>query len=210
MSKRLPKLNESKKICIICEGYEENDYLNTLNNLNVWKNIYDIHLSNAKGNGNIFARYQDAYQNDTYEFIFVFCDTDRKPYEQYSDIKKKINDFHDNNNAATSIIIFGNPCTMQIIILHFCDKILKSNQKKKNKPIIKEFCGIDNYNANEAKRALLFEKITEDNYNLMKSRIVNLPTDDSIIGSTNFHKIIDCFSNEDTSWINDYTKMIEY
>ena len=32
-------------------------------------------------------RYQDNYQNGTYDAVFVFCDTEKKPHEQYKDIK---------------------------------------------------------------------------------------------------------------------------
>lgn len=55
------------------------------------------------------------YQNGSYDVVLVFCDTDKKPYEQYADIKHKINEFHGVDHAADHVIIFGNPCTMQII-----------------------------------------------------------------------------------------------
>ena len=42
---------------------------------------------------NIFARFQDAYNNDSYEVIIIFCDTDKYPYREYSQVKKKINNF---------------------------------------------------------------------------------------------------------------------
>lgn len=73
---------------------------------------------NACGNGNIPARYQDRYQNGTDELVLIFCDTEKKPHEQYKDIKRKINDFRGVDNAADQVVIFGNPCTMQIIIKH--------------------------------------------------------------------------------------------
>lgn len=104
------------KICIICEGSEEYDYLNRLIQLGVWNNKYFINLVDAKGNGNIAARYQDKYQNGSYDLVFIFCDTDKKPYETYEDIKRKINDFHGVETAADEVVFFGNPCTMQIII----------------------------------------------------------------------------------------------
>ena len=54
--------------------------------------------------------------------VFVFCDTDKKPYEQYEDIKRKINEFHGIDNAASEVVIFVNPCTMQIISRHWTDE----------------------------------------------------------------------------------------
>ena len=89
MQNKLPKFFDNHKICIICEGNEEYEYLNRLKNLKVWNEQYDISLVNAGGNGNIPARYQDRYQNGADELVLVFCDTEKKPHEQYEDIKRK-------------------------------------------------------------------------------------------------------------------------
>ena len=108
MPNKLPKFLDNHKICIICEGNEEYEYLNRLKNLKVWNEQYDISLVNAGGNGNIPARYQDRYQNGADELVLVFCDTEKKPHEQYEDIKRKINEFHGVDSAAKEVIIFGN------------------------------------------------------------------------------------------------------
>ena len=100
---------------------------------------------NAEGNGNIPARYQDRYQNGVYEAVLIFCDTDKKPYEQYDDVKRKINEFHGIENAANEIIIFGNPCTMQIILKHWTDEMLKSQAKQVNAPLIEKYTRIKGY-----------------------------------------------------------------
>ena len=78
---------DNHKICIICEGNEEYEYLKRLKDLKVWNEQYDISLVNAGGNGNIPARYQDRYQNGSDELVLVFCDTENKPHGQYEDIK---------------------------------------------------------------------------------------------------------------------------
>ena len=80
MVNRLPNISDKHKICIICEGNEEYKYIERLNQLHVWNDIYDISLVNAEGNGNIPARYQDRYQNGAYEVVLVFCDTETTPY----------------------------------------------------------------------------------------------------------------------------------
>lgn len=54
------------KILIICEGYEETEYLESIKKLNVWDN-YDIDLINAESNGSLFSLYQYHYQNDNYD-----------------------------------------------------------------------------------------------------------------------------------------------
>ena len=209
MTNKLPNLNNKSKICIICEGDEEYEYLDKLKLLYLWSDEYNIELVNAKGNGNIPARYQDKFQNGSYNIVLVFCDTDKKPYEQYEDIKRKINEFHGLTDAADDVVIFGNPCTMQIIILHWCDIILKSHKKKDNAPIIQECVGIENYKAREDQRNQLFAQITLDNYKKMCKRVKKLSTDDTVVGSSNFGKFIDYFSSENEKWIEEINYKME-
>ena len=113
MANKLPWIFSGSKVCIICEGDEEYEYLDKLISLDVWNENYKFTLENAEGNGNIPARYQDKYQNGSYDVVLVFCDTDRKPYEQYVDIKRKINEFHGVENAADKVVIYGNPITKE-------------------------------------------------------------------------------------------------
>ncbi len=75
-----PPISYRHRVCVICEGLEDTEYFNRLLQLNVWRtDIYDFYPINAKSASNIFARYQDAYNNDAYEVILVFCDTDKAP-----------------------------------------------------------------------------------------------------------------------------------
>ena len=108
---KLPQIFTGSRICIICEGDEEYEYLEKLISLDVWSKEYCFQLENAEGNGNIPARYQDKYQNSSSDLVLVFCDTDKKPYEQYVDIKRKINEFHGVENAADQIVIHV-PCRL--------------------------------------------------------------------------------------------------
>ncbi len=55
--RKLPIVLHKHKIRIICEGDEEFDYQSCLKSLNVWNDNYEVVLDNAKGNGNIPARY---------------------------------------------------------------------------------------------------------------------------------------------------------
>lgn len=164
MANKLPQIFMGSKICIICEGDEEFEYLERLISLDVWSKKYCFQLENAEGNGNIPARYQDKFQNGSYDLVLVFCDTDKKPYEQYVDIKRKINEFHGVENAANHVVIYGNPCTMQIIIEHWDDVVLGSHKKKKNAPIIFNLTGIEGYKGRADQRQKLFARITKENY----------------------------------------------
>ena len=202
MGNRLPKIFTGSRICIICEGDEEYEYLEKLISLDVWSKEYCFQLENAGGNGNIPARYQDKYQNGAFDLVLVFCDTDRKPYEQYVDIKRRIDEFHGVENAADKIMIYGNPCTMQIIIEHFGDVRLCSNNKKKNAPVIYDLTRIEGYKGRKEQRRELFSQITKRNYQKMKERIKKLPSDDTVEGSTNFGRFLDWFSSDDNEWMH--------
>lgn len=208
MTSKLPQIFTGSRICIICEGDEEYEYLEKLINLNVWSKKYCFFLENAEGNGNIPARYQDKYQNGSYDLVLIFCDTDQKAYEQYIDIKRKIDEFHGGENVANQIVIYGNPCTMQIIIEHWDDVVLSSHKKKKNASIIFDLTGIEGYKGRADQRQDLFSRITKENYRKMQERIKNLPVDDRVEGSTNFGKFIEYFSSDDSNWIQMINKFL--
>ena len=99
---KLPAINEKHKVCIICEGYEDDAYIRRLLELNVWNSIYDFTPINAKSASNIPARFQDIFQNNRYEIILVFCDTDKAPYREYKEVKRKINKFLNNKRPLKS------------------------------------------------------------------------------------------------------------
>ena len=210
MSICLPSyISEKDKICIICEGNEEYDYFDKLKTLGVWNQRYDFLLENAGGNGNIPARYQDKYQNGSYDLVLIFCDTEKKPYEQYDEIKNKINAFHGLDNASEEVVIFGNPCTMQIVLLHVAQILLKSPAKKTNSSYIKSYFGVDNYKGRKDQRDMIFDQITTSNYHQMCNALHKLSTDDSVVGSTNFLKYINYFSSDSNDWIYSINSKLE-
>lgn len=209
MPNKLPRFRDNHKICIICEGNEKYEYLDRLIALKVWSGQYDISLVNAGGNGNIPARYQDRYQNGSYEIVLVFCDTEKKPHEQYVDIKRKINEFHGIDHAADEVIIFGNPCTMQIISKHWADENLKSPAKAVNAPFIQKYTGVKNYKGRMDQIKKVMEYITAENYADMCRRMKALKTDDSVLGSSNFGRFIKLFESDDSGWIDEINTKIE-
>lgn len=210
MTNKLPKFLDKHKICIICEGNEEYEYLHRLKELKVWNEQYDISLVNAGGNGNIPARYQDRYQNGTYEVVLVFCDTEKKPHEQYEDIKRKVNEFHGVDNAASKVVIFGNPCTMQIITKHWTDENIKSPAKPINAPLIEKYTGVENYKGRADQIKKVMECVTAENYEDMRRRVRELDSDDSVTGSSNFEKYLDLFERDDCGWIQEINISVEF
>lgn len=209
MSRRLPAFISKTRVCVICEGDEEYGYLKRLGELGVWDEHYELELVNAGGNGNIPARYQDKYQNDSSDIVLVFCDTDRKPYEQYVDIKRKINEFHGVSGAADEVVIYGNPCTMDVIIKHWADIDLKSSAKKVNAPVIEEHTGVGHYRAKRDQIEELMEHITADNYITMKQRIAARSSVDEEKNSSNFDQLADCLENADNNWIDRINRILD-
>ena len=162
---------KGRRICIICEGDEEKDYINTLLKKNVFSNIYSFSDPiNAKSFFNIFPRYTERYQSNSYDLVLIFCDTDKGPSDKYLELKKKINELHD-TDIADDIIIFGNPCTMQIILSHFGEIKLTSQSKTVNSKYIEIFTGIANYKATKEQREELFGLIKRNNYETMKENV---------------------------------------
>lgn len=209
MQNKLPKLFDKHKICVICEGNEEYEYLERLKALKVWDAQYEIIPDNAGGNGNISARYQDSYQNGSYELVLVFCDTEKKPYKQYEDIKCKINEFHGVDTAADEVIMFGNPCTMQIITKHWTETLIKSPAKPVNAPLIEEFTGVKNYKGRADQIAAVMEHVTAENYADMRDRVCGLETRDTVVGSSNFGRFMELFGSSDAGWIDEINDELE-
>lgn len=209
MQNRLPAFLNKCRVCIICEGDEEYDYLDRLNKIEVWNKAYKVTLDNAGGNGNIPARYQDRYQNGSYDIVLIFCDTEKKPYEQYEDIKQKINEFHGVDHAAEEVIVFGNPCTMQVIIEHWADVKLKTPAKKVNSEIIGKLTGVNNYKGRADQRSELMSQITAENYLAMSERVKKMKSDDTVIGSSNFDRLVDYLATDDTTWVEKINAILE-
>ena len=205
---RVPTLSTKHKICIICEGFEDHAYILRLLEFNVWNDIYEFIPINAKSASNIFPVYQDKYSNDKYELVLIFCDTDKRPYREYLPLKNQLNEFHGNTDAADKIVIFANPCTMQIILSHFGDVSLKNQGKKTNANIIYELTGVNNYDAHEDQITELCSKIFKRTYEPMKERIRNINNGDDVSTSTNFIEFIEKFESDDARWIQDINNLL--
>lgn len=208
MNNTLPKINSNKKICVVCEGFEEYEYLKTLISLDLFSSKYDIDLKNAESNGNIPSIYFYYHQQNSYDIVLIFCDTDREPFEDYKLIKKKINEYHD-ADVASDIIIFANPCTMQIILSHLGNVKLKSQNKTKNRQKIFELTNIENYGAHEEQRKRLFSLINYQNYIDMKKNLSKICNNEDKTPSTNFLTFINNLESNDTNWITIINKKIK-
>lgn len=194
--------SKDRRICIVCEGFEELDYFNALINKAVFSFKYDFVLVNSKSINNIIDVYRARYQSNSYDLVLIFCDTDKGPSTKYLEIKNKINEFHD-NDVANDIVIFGNPCTMQIVLSHFAEVKLVSQSKSINSKYIEELTGIKDYKATDEQRKKLFGKIKRDNYETMKENVKKLSVNDEDISSTNILKFVEKLEKDDANWIDE-------
>lgn len=194
-----------KKICIICEGYEEYDYFSRLIECKVFHKNYIIKLRNAMSIDNISAVYQNEFQNDNSDLILVFCDTEVEPYNQFKNLIKKIDKFHD-KKIAKEIVYFANPCTMQIILSHFSAVRLNSNNKSKNSSLIKKLTGVEEYQAKKSQRKTIMEQVNSSNYLHMKANLSNIGFVCDEVPSTNFIDLLTKLEHNDTSWVNKISK----
>ncbi len=193
--------SSERKICVICEGFEELDYLNALINKAVFSNKYEFVLVNSKSINNISSIYQIRYQSNSYDLVLVFCDTNMLPSTRYKQIKDEIDEFHV-KKVASEIVIFGNPCTMQIILSHFTEIKLTSQSKAVNSKFIEQYIGIQNYKDTDEQRKELFSKIKRSNYEKMKENVAKLSINDNVVSSTNILRFLKMFESDDTNWID--------
>ena len=209
MSKK-PELTRKHKVCVICEGLEEKYYFSRLLELNVFSSEYEFIPINADGATNVFARFQDAYNNDTYEIVLVFCDTDKSPHKRYlQQIKEKITRFFDKKSAAQKLIIWANPCSMQIILSHFGEVHLVTQAKKANKEEIEKLTGVKNYGGHEKQIKIICEKIYQRTYPIMKERLNSEVYDDKLAGTSNIVSFLELFELNDIRWISETNKYLE-
>lgn len=191
----------SRRLCIVCEGYEEFDYIMQIKSLNVWSAEYKIKVKNATSIDKISAVYQNEFQSDSHDLVLVYCDTENPPFDKFETVCRKINRFHD-NDIAKEIVFFANPCTMQIILSHFDTVSLKSNQKCDNGAIIRQLTGVKEYIAQRAQRQSIMAKITKSNYRAMCERISKLSNDYKNIPSTNARNLFAGLESDNVEWVD--------
>ena len=190
------------RLCVICEGSEEFQYLKRLKELGVWSDIYSIKLINVGSIDNIAPRYQYEFSQIGYDLIFVFCDTETAPYEQFKRMKEKIGNLYQKGKASDKLVIFANPCTMQIVLSHFEKVRLRTNSKSANGRLIERLTGIAEYRAKAGQLDAISKLLTKENYDEMKENLSDMSTELEIVPSTNFLQFVERLESNDAKWVN--------
>lgn len=192
-----------RNILIIAEGYEEKPYIDKLLSFpNINREVYNIHPAvNAKGSGNIFARYQYEFQRNFYDLVLIFCDAD-KGSEEFLKLVDQIGEFFIDKENAMQVFIFANPVTLQIVLSHFGEVSITNVGKKSNAALIESLTGIQNYDAKVEQINELINNIKYQSLDAFKERLKNISSDFKDVPSTNILSFIDRFERDDTSWID--------
>ena len=207
-NRRRPTYDKRTKICIICEGNEEERYINRLKELRVWNDDYNVTVRNAGSIDKIASEYEYAFSSVNYDIVLIMCNTEIPPYEKFIALKEKIDAFHD---AAVSdkIIFYANPCTMQLILSHFADIRLKTNNKSAiARDYLKKYCGLTEYRAREKELDAIMRKLTKENYCVMRKNLRNVPTTCDSMPGTNFLCLLAFLSDESHTWIDDINDLL--
>ena len=208
MRRRLPPIKSENRILIVCEGYEEYDYLQKLKTCEVWDKSISVDIKNAESIDKISAVYSYNYRSGNYKLVVVFCDTEENPYKQFRALKNKINELH-GKRVAEHVVFFANPCTLQIVLSHFEKVRLTSNSKSDNATIIKRLTGVEEYRATGLQRSAIMKKITAKNYAVMEQNLSELNHSYTNIPSSNALKLFNSLDNGDKAWIKETNKKIE-
>lgn len=190
------------RLCVICEGSEEFQYLKRLKELGVWSDIYSIKLINVGSIDNIAPRYQYEFSQAGYDLIFAFCDAETAPYEQFKRMKEKIDNLYQKGKASDKLVIFANPCTMQIVLSHFEKMRLRTNSKSANGRLIERLTGIAEYRAKAGQLDAISKLLTKENYDEMKENLSDMSTELEIVPSTNFLQFVERLESNDAKWVN--------
>lgn len=121
-----------------------------------------------------------------------------------------MNSLHACELASQHVVMFTNPCTMQVILLHWDISVrLQSPSKRRSASYIEAYTGIQDYSAKESQRTQLVSNITKDNYRTMMTGANQLGMDAALINSTNLHVFFTQLEQPDTNWIDAINKLIE-
>lgn len=74
--------------------------------------------------------------------------------------------------------------------------------------MIKEFTGVDNYKGRADQREEIMKHVTADNYQDMYIRISAMENNDTVVGSSNFDRLLEYLSADNDSWIKEINGVV--
>ena len=205
----MSEFHRRRNILIISEGFEEKPYMDKILSFpNINKDAYFfLPVVNAKGNGNIIARYQYEIQRGFYDIVLIFCDADKGSAEFHFIIEELGKRFFKNSSDAKEVFIFANPVTLQLVLSHFGEVKLTKVSKASNEKIVEKLTGVSNYKASAEQIDCIINKIHYNSLDKFKERISKLPEDFECVPSSNFAVFLRRFESDETTWIDDINSL---
>ncbi len=209
MSKSGPPIHSKPiRITIICEGLEEYMLIKKYVSLHVWNSHITIKPVNAGSISKIPKMYKSFRRSNPYGLTLIFCDAGlNNVIQSRRDYETVISVVEEYGQDPSKIISYGNPCTMQIVLAHFTDQHIKSEQKSKNARLIEQCTGVKNYDGSLPKINELMRHITKDNYQIMKDNIKCLNKNYQTSNSTNFIELLVNLESDNIEWIQQYNEL---
>ena len=130
------------------------------------------------------------------------------PYEEYSKLCSQINRFHGKRNASSYIVRYANPCTLQVMLMHFDSIKLKGNKKSDNAVHIQRYTGVREYRATETQRKAFFAHINRDNYQIMKKNVFCITEKFDVLPSTNILELFNYLESDSNEWVDKLIKKL--
>lgn len=198
-----PFLQEKKlhKVCLVLEGFEEYYYFDKILKFPCFDGVYEVKLINAKSASNVPAIYQEEFAKNMHEIVLVVCDKDRKP-TQFEFIIKGLDNIL-GPGKAMEVVTFTSPCTLQVILSHFGDVSLTTQAKKAAQDVVKQFTGVDKYDAHQDQLITICSQIHYRTYADMKQRVSRLGTCPDHMPSSNILELLEHLESADASWISE-------
>ena len=112
-------------------------------------------------------------------------------------------------NIADQLVMFVNPVTLQVVLLHYGEVKLNNVGKKTNAAIVEQMTGIKDYDAKEEQIIEMMNGIHFRSYQDFKNRLKTLPNNVEDSPSTNLLTFLERFASDDNSWIDDINNLLK-
>lgn len=205
------------RIAIVCEGQEEMMYIKALQSLAIFCPIYEIipvlatsgSDDRVGGAGNIPAFFQDCLTKP-FDAVFFLLDVDSHPHQAFEAVRKKV-ELVVGPAGFSRFALYTNPCTLQLMVLHFEKTALISQSKMANRQIVNRIWPkIKRYDAEEWQLEEMSYSFTKENYNTMKANaktLLNPKKYDS--PSSNVVSFFENIEGDDDTWIKNIIQFMK-
>ena len=192
---------DSVRVHFICEGAEEVCFVDSLTKVGAFDDAYEISREDAYGAGNIPIVFDQVFQNLDYDAVFVITDVDCMANGTYQNTMAKLESTL--GFSARQIVIFTNPCTIQLFLASRSDDALPNQNKNL---FTKYFNTLWNgghkpYAAHSYQLEKLKAEFSLSDYETMMKRIKKYSTKPEDLPSTSANFFLSEFRQSNTKWL---------